>query len=418
MTPTRTPRLGFRVLGSATSRRRLIDFDAAFAAYAECADHAEVGREAYLSAFTYGEDFRRHLDETGSTRDYDGPCWAPWVWLDLDGEDLAATLIAARRLAARILDRYRTLDEEALLLFFSGSKGFHAGMPVTWGPSPSVTFHRTARRFAEALAAAAGVNIDAAVYDKVRLFRAPNSRHPKTGLHKRRLSYHELLHLNADRIRELAATPEPFALPVVAAADPQAAADWQAAMQAVERETAAKAERRAAVADGTPRLNKATLDFIRDGADPGDRHRSLFSAAANLGEFACPPALAHALLTDAALDSGLPPAEVRRQIECGLQHARPIPLTDPLPPTVSPASSSPPVATDVPRPPAHLQAQLAALWAAAATAEDEDAVELAREREAIQAEGCQLWPKGELPEDFFPFGANESGPYGTEGGRQ
>jgi len=54
MTPTRTTRFGFRVLGPATSRRRLIDFDAAFRAYAECDARAEVNREAYLSAFTYG----------------------------------------------------------------------------------------------------------------------------------------------------------------------------------------------------------------------------------------------------------------------------------------------------------------------------------------------------------------------------
>ncbi len=101
-----------------------------------------------------------------------------------------------------------------------------------------------------------------------------------------------------------------------------AAADWQAALQAVERETEGKAQRRAAVADGTPRLNRATLDFIRDAADQGDRHRLLFSAAANLAEFGCPPALAHALLTEAALDSGLTPSDVRRQIECGLTQAR------------------------------------------------------------------------------------------------
>jgi hypothetical protein len=36
----------------------------------------------------------------------------------------------------------------------------------------------------------------------------------------------------------------------------------------------------------------------------------------------CPPPLAHALLTEAALDSGLPPSEVRRQIDCGLEHSR------------------------------------------------------------------------------------------------
>jgi hypothetical protein len=160
------------------------------------------------------------------------------------------------------------------------------------------------------------------VYDKVRLFRAPNSRHPKTGLHKRRLTLDELLHLGAARVRQLAAAPEPFTLPVVAAADPQAAADWQAAEQAVRREAEARAEQRASLASGKPRLNRATLDFICDGADLGDRHRLLFSAAANLAEFGCPPALAHALLTDAGLDSGLPPREVHRQIECGLAHGK------------------------------------------------------------------------------------------------
>jgi hypothetical protein len=321
VTRGRTPRLGFRVLGPATSRRRLIDFDAAFAAYAECASDAEVGRESYLSAFTYGEEFRRHLTDIGSTKGYGGPCSTPVLWFDLDGEDLDAVLSDARRLAQGILYRYRTLDDDNLLLFFSGSKGTHIGLPVTWGPTPSVCFHRTARRFAEALAATFGVSIDMGVYDKVRLFRAPNSRHPKTGLHKRRLTLDELLHLDAARVRQLAAAPEPFALPVVTVADPQAAADWHTALQAVEKEAEGTSERRAALANGAAQLNRNTLDFIRDGADQGDRHRLLFSAAANLAEFGCPSALAHALLTEAALDSGLPPAEVRRQIECGLKHA-------------------------------------------------------------------------------------------------
>ena len=62
------------------------------------------------------------------------------------------------------------------------------------------------------------------------------------------------------------------------------------------------------------------MAFIRDGAENGDRHRRLFSAAANLGDFGCSFDLAFALLAESALDSGLPPADVRRQIECGLKH--------------------------------------------------------------------------------------------------
>ncbi|HYT87442.1 MAG TPA: hypothetical protein VEL76_01880 [Gemmataceae bacterium] len=297
MTSSRTP-FGFRVLGNATNRRRLVDAGAALAAYASCDPKAEVEREGYLSAFWFPEDFRRHLEKTGSCKGYNGLCWAPFVWWDIDDPDNPERALSnARRLAAGALHRYpAALDEDDLMLFFSGKKGFHVGLPTFWGPVPSVTFNRVARRFAEALAAPAGVSIDTGVYDKVRLFRAPNSRHPKTGLHKRRLSVDELLHLSADRIQQLAAAPEPFGLPSVTATDERATADWQVALQAVEREAEGQAQRRATVADGTPRLNRATLDFIRDGADQGDRHRLLFSAAANLAEFNCPPALAHALL--------------------------------------------------------------------------------------------------------------------------
>jgi hypothetical protein len=356
MTPTPTLRLGFRVLGPATSRRRLVDFDAALAAYAECDAKAEVYREAYLSAFTFGADFRRHLEDTGSTKDYGGPCGGPFIWWDIDRlDDLERALSDARKLAAAILARFNTLDDDDLLLFYSGSKGFHVGLPTFWAPPPSLTFHRTARRFAETLAAGAGVSIDTGVYDKVRLFRAPNSWHPKTGLHKRRLKLDELLHLDAGGICQLASTPEAFELPAVAATCDRAAADWQAAARVVQAEAEAKEQRCNVMADGTPRLNRATLDFIRDGADQGDRHRLLFSAAANLAEFGCSPALAHALLTEAALDSGLPPADVRRQIECGLQHAGPMPPATPSTPGAP--APSPPIAD-----PSALQKQLAALW--------------------------------------------------------
>ncbi len=128
--------------------------------------------------------------------------------------------------------------------------------------------------------------------------------------------------LSIEGIRRLAESPEPFGLPVPPATCEQAAKDWTAAVVLVSQQAEGKAQRHAAVASGTATLNRLTLEFIRNGADTGDRHRLLFSAAANLAEFSCPPALAHALLTEAALDSGLPPSDVRRQIDCGLQHGR------------------------------------------------------------------------------------------------
>jgi hypothetical protein len=241
--------------------------------------------------------------------------------LDAD-DDPQGALSEARRLAGAILERYRSLDDDDLLLFFSGAKGFHIGLPTSWRPAPSLDFHRVARRFAEGFAQLAGVSIDASIYDEVRAFRAPNSRRPKTGLHKRRLTHAELMGLSIEGVRSLAERPEPFGLLASAETCEEAAADWQAAMTAIRQQSEEKARRSAAVADGTPTLNRLTLDFIRDGSniEIGYRHRLLFSAAANLAEFGCPPVLAHALLTEAGLDSGLPPSEVRRQIECGLNH--------------------------------------------------------------------------------------------------
>ncbi|HEY2159261.1 MAG TPA: hypothetical protein VGH33_26785 [Isosphaeraceae bacterium] len=65
-----------------------------------------------------------------------------------------------------------------------------------------------------------------------------------------------------------------------------------------------------------------TREFIREGAVEGEREKRLFQAAANLAELDCPAELAHALLTESALDSGLTPGETRRAIDCGIAHAQ------------------------------------------------------------------------------------------------
>ena len=308
---------GFRIVGSCRETRRLVDADAALSGYAACDEQAEVESESYLSAFQFGEDFRRHLELTGSTKGYAGPCWSPWLWWDIDREDdIEAATKDARRLAAFLTDRYR-IDGDALLIFYSGSKGYHVGLPTSlWQPQPSALFNKLARRFAEHIAELLGIDVDAGVYDKVRAFRAPNSRHPKTGRHKRRLAFDELLALKTAALVDSAMEPEPFDLPPLTPTNDQAAADWHEAGEHVAKATTANRQRRL-VFNGA-NLNRRTLEFIREGAPTGDRHRLVFSAAANLAEFGCPPVLAHALLTEAALDSGLAPNDVRRQIECGL----------------------------------------------------------------------------------------------------
>ena len=311
---------GFRIVGPYTNDRRLIDWPSAFVAYSQCDDRAEVTKESYLSAFTFGDAFADHLNATGSTKDYKDECFALWLWFDIDREhDIEAATTDARKLSAALVHRYG-IDEDALLYFFSGSKGYHIGFPLSACglPGPAAAFHTTCRRFAESIASHSGVAIDSSVYDRVRAFRAPNSRHPKTGRYKRYLSFDALMHLQTSRLIELAADPEPFEIPNATEPSELAVADWAAAVTSVEAEGKVARERNGG--GNRSVLNRATLDFIREGATTGDRHRLLFSAAANLAEFGCSIELAMALLSEPALDSGLSPSDVRRQIECGLKH--------------------------------------------------------------------------------------------------
>ena len=336
-------RYGYRIVGPCSAERRLVDWSNAFRAYAECDPRARVESEAYLSAFTFGNDFGEHLRATGSTRGFAGACCTPWLWFDIDREPTAggidAALQEARKLAVALSDHYG-VDDALQLWFFSGSKGFHVGIPTAlWSPAPRVDFHRVARRLAETIAEAAGVLIDVGVYDKVRAFRAPNSRHPAAGRHKLRLTVDELLHLGSAAILSRAENPEPFELPDEPGDSVNfLVAHWDTAATEVRAQTEAAAQRRAAVANGngTPKLNKLTLEFIRHGAPPGaigagdenrqrgaGRHRLCYSAAANLAELDAPLPLCFALLEESALDCGLPPSDVWRAVKGGWASMQP-----------------------------------------------------------------------------------------------
>ena len=300
----------FRIVGSvAGGKRRLVLADACLSAYASCDPRCDLDNQSYLSAFYYGDDFRTYLEANGTPRGYNGACWSPFLWFDIDREgNLDQARTDTQKLCRYCQAEYGLTD---LILFFSGGKGFHVGVPLNAPASPN--FNKTARQVAEHIGGCAGVQIDPAIYSKVQPFRCPNSKHPKTGLHKRHLTDSELS-LPVEKIIDLAKNPVPFTLPK---GNDLLRGVWQQ----VER-TARAGGLQSTTLEHKPevaRLNRGTLDFIKHGATDGNRHRLLFSASANLTECGCPPDLAFALLTDAGLDSGLPTAEVRRQITCGLR---------------------------------------------------------------------------------------------------
>jgi hypothetical protein len=307
---------GFRIVGGCHRERRLVDAGSALQGYASCSTEARVDREGYLSAFQFGSGFRDHLESTGSTRGYDGPCWSPWLWFDIDCPgDLGEAQKSCQRLVCGLIERY-SLHEDHLVAFFSGSKGFHVGLPTSlWRPEPTAEFNAVSKAMAQRLAALLEVNVDAGIYDKVRALRAPNSKHPRTGLRKRIVEFDELLKLPPQALVELARGPRSFDWPQSPPANETAHADWVSAQAENERQRQALMGRRTRPIP--ERLNAITIRFIREGADVGDRHRFLFSAAANLAEIGCNDECAWALLNEAALDCGLSPSEIRRTVTNG-----------------------------------------------------------------------------------------------------
>jgi hypothetical protein len=309
---------GFLVRGGPTSLRQVVAAADAFAAYAGLEDdRVDPTAESYLSMFRFPRGVEDYMSVNGnSISGYADSTWAPWLWFDIDRADLKDALVDAQRLTRFLLQQYSTLDEDDLLVFFSGSKGFHVGLPLPHAPEPSAGFHTVCRTLAEGLTATAGVTVDTAVYDRVRLFRAPNSRHPKSGLHKRRLTHRELMGLTVDRIRELARQPEAFNVRYPCRPDDQLADDWSEA----ETRAAVRTRPEVGVGVGTGRIHRATLEFIRFGAEEGGRNRALFAAAANLAESGVPQPAVEGLLTEAALNSGLPPGEVAATIANAVGH--------------------------------------------------------------------------------------------------
>ena len=311
-------RFGFRALGREAERKETV-WQSAFRAHVEADPRAMTAGECYLSHFMFPDEFRAHLATTGSTAGYTGPTWLQWLVFDIDvADDIDEALRQARRLAAWLVDRFK-LEPDDLMFFYSGSKGFHVLIPSSlWGGTPAASFHDYARRFAETLAINADVKIDSGVYARVNLLRAPNSKHRKTGRYKVQLRYDELLNLKPEAIFEIAAEPREGWIPEPVGVNSEAADCWREIVKLVDDDKTASTERRSS--NGIAKLNPTTRAVLVEGSFVGDRHRELFSSAANLAEFSTVEELAFALLTPCGLNSGLSPSDVQRQIACGLKH--------------------------------------------------------------------------------------------------
>jgi hypothetical protein len=313
--------LGVRVLGGAENPRQIVSRSKAVTLYAHADPSVQPELPAYLSAFAYPEAFRQHYDTTGSTAGYLGPVAVPDFNFDIDRPDLDVALRDARRLSQFVAYRY-TVDP---LVHYSGSKGFHVSLLTGGFIEPAPDNHTIAQALACRLAGEIGVEIDQGVYLKVQLWRAPNSRHHRTGRHKVRIDLDELLYLSPDQVRRIAADPVPYDPPMSSSVPARLVADWNAVAAEVRLDRPERRVRRHATnGEARTRINPLTRTLLTDPTSIriGERHKTILSAAADLAEFRTVDDLITALLMSPGLDTGLPPREVARQISCGIAMAR------------------------------------------------------------------------------------------------
>lgn len=318
--------VGGFVGGSLYATREVVQAERLYTAAHELDERLDLDREAYLTVYQYPKrEYVAHVARLNSPKGYDGPAACCRLVWDVDRPDPDAALTDARTLARFVTNRY---GESGFAVYFSGQKGYHLSTVAPPGFHPFPHVPAVVKIICLAVARLAGVRMDPLVYDHQRLFRVPNSRHPRSKLFKRFLDIEELFTLDSGRIRELARHPAGYAVPTISELNETLEADW------LEAESRVLAEA-PAVSTGTGHRNPPSScpvvpmfvrDFIgfQDIQNPG-RAVTVFKCAAALSEGFHrwgPAAVIRGLLEEVASKTGLDPAEVEKQIAAGIEHGR------------------------------------------------------------------------------------------------
>ena len=132
-----------------------------------------------------------------SVAKYPGPAWATFLPLDFDDEKDPKKAIAEAAGCVRIWEVRWGLSAEALRLYWSGMKGISVEIPAELFGSfePSARIAEKLRALALLMAPDAKT-LDTSIYEKMRLWRVPNTKHSGSGLYKIPITVQELMNLD------------------------------------------------------------------------------------------------------------------------------------------------------------------------------------------------------------------------------
>lgn len=157
--------------------------------------------ECYISMFRFRQEFKKHVEKTGSVKgNNDMPCYLDRLWFDIDDE---GNLEQARRRTMELVTRIENEFGIVPLIYFSGYKGFHVGIPSeSFNAQPRPDLPRVFKEMARRIAG--DIPIDTSIYEKNRLWRMANTINAKSGLFKIPLTIEELAQYDAESIKKLA----------------------------------------------------------------------------------------------------------------------------------------------------------------------------------------------------------------------
>ncbi len=175
-------------------------------------------RDVFATYRRFPPDLSRQVDSTGSVKGYQGLCHAPFYPLDVDVDGDPDSALDALRHILTVLHEVWEVPVEAVRIYFSGSKGYHLEIPgQLFGGLGVLPVGESASRMRRLLSHLfddpAALHLDGGIYDALRLWRVPNTRHGKTGLFKVPITAWEAFNCSPKQILDLARSPRHIDLP-------------------------------------------------------------------------------------------------------------------------------------------------------------------------------------------------------------
>lgn len=160
--------------------------------------------DCFMTWLRFTEDLLNYTQEntsptTGrpSVAGYPGPAWAEFLPFDFDEKRDPAKAVTEAAHFVRHWEKEWDILPEALRIYWSGMKGISIEVPAALfgGFEPCTDIAKKLKVMAIKMAPNAET-LDTSIYEKMRLWRVPNTKHSSSGLYKIPLTTKELFDAN------------------------------------------------------------------------------------------------------------------------------------------------------------------------------------------------------------------------------